>query len=465
MERIGSNWSEAARASVLLAYTSPMLSSFRFARVHYAWIVFAVTFITLLAAAGTRSTPGVLMVPLEEEFGWSRATISLAVSINLILFGFVGPFAAAMMDRWGIRPVVASALVFISAGAGLTALMTVPWQLYLLWGIVVGLGAGTMATVLAATVANRWFVRRRGLVVGLLTAASATGQLIFLPFVAWLAQERGWRYVSLTVAITTLAVVPLVLLLLRNRPEDVGIQAYGATERDPPAPARGNPVATAFKGLAMASGNRNFWLLAATFFICGASTNGLIGTHLIPASVDHGMAEVAAASLLAVVGIFDVIGTTISGWLTDRVDSRKLLFAYYGLRGLSLLFLPIAFGLPNFALILFIVFYGLDWVATVPPTIALASQTFGRASGPIVYGWIFTAHQLGAAAVASAAGIIRTVTGGYELAFVGSGALCLVAAGLSLMMRRTGDVESATPFHAEGPLLRQPGRAAGAARR
>ena len=358
-----------------------MVRTLRITRVHYAWVVFAVTFITLLAASGTRSTPGVLMVPLEEEFGWSRATISLAVSVNLILFGLVGPFAAAMMERWGIRPVVASALLFIAAGAGLTTFMSEPWQLYLLWGIVVGLGAGTMATVFAATVANRWFVQRRGLVVGLLTAASATGQLIFLPFLGYLAQEQGWRYVSLTVAISTLAVVPVVLLFLRNRPEDVGLRAYGATESDPIAPPRGNPIAVAFNGLAMASGNRNFWLLAATFFICGASTNGLIGTHLIPASVDHGMAEVTAASLLAVVGVFDVIGTTLSGWLTDRVDSRKLLFAYYGLRGLSLMFLPIAFGLPNFALILFIVFYGLDWVATVPPTITLASQTFGRAAG------------------------------------------------------------------------------------
>jgi len=321
-------------------------------------------------------------------------------------------------------------------------------------GIVVGLGAGTMATVFAATVANRWFVRRRGLVVGLLTAASATGQLIFLPFLGWLVQERGWRYVSLTVAICTLAVVPLVLLFLRNRPEDVGSRAYGASEDDPPAPPRGNPVAIAFRGLAMASGNRNFWLLAATFFICGASTNGLIGTHLIPASIDHGMAEVAAASLLAVIGIFDVVGTTISGVLTDRVDSRKLLFAYYGLRGLSLLYLPLVLGSPSFALILFIVFYGLDWVATVPPTVAITSQTFGRAAGPVVYGWIFTSHQLGAAVAASAAGVIRTMTGGYELAFIGSGLLCLLAAGLCLLMGSAGELESATPLLHDAPLVR-----------
>jgi predicted MFS family arabinose efflux permease len=298
-----------------------------------------------------------------------------------------------------------------------------------------------------------------------LTAASATGQLIFLPFLGWLAEERGWRYVSLTVAISTLAVVPLVLIFMRNGPEDVGLRALGATGDEPPPPARGNPIATAFHGLALASRDRTFWLLAATFFICGASTNGLIGTHLIPASVDHGMAVVTAASMLAVIGIFDVIGTTASGWLTDRVDSRKLLFTYYGLRGLSLLFLPVAFGLPNFALILFVVFYGLDWVATVPPTVAIASQVYGRQQGPIVYGWIFTAHQLGAACVASIAGIIRTTTGGYELAFVGSGLLCLVAAALCLFMRGQTAPDPGVILQPGGPLLRQPAPAIGTARR
>ena len=421
-------------------------------RLHYAWIVFAVAFVTIIAAAGIRATPGVLIVPLEEEFGWSRATISVAVSINLLLFGFVGPFAAAMMERWGVRPVVAGSLLLIAGGASLTTLMTAPWQLYLLWGFIVGLGAGTMAVVFGATIANMWFVRRRGLVIGLLEAASATGQLIFLPFLGWLAQERSWRYVSLTVAIAALAVVPLVLLFLRNRPEDVGLRAYGASEDDPPA-IPGNPIATAFHYLGVALGNRNFWILSATFFVCGASTAGLIGTHLIPAGVDHGMTEVTAASLLALIGLFDVVGTTASGWLTDRVDARRLLFTYYGLRGLSLLALPLVLGAPSFGLILFVVFYGLDWVATVPPTIAISTQTFGRSAGPIVFGWVFAAHQIGSATIASAAGVIRTVTGGYELAFIGSGLLCLIAAGLCLLMRLTSEMGSITPLAPASPLI------------
>jgi sugar phosphate permease len=440
---------------------NPGIASLFSNRLHYAWIVFGVAFVSIIAAAGIRATPGVLMVPLEEEFGWSRATISFAVAINLILYGFIGPFAGAAMDRWGIRLVVAGSLVLIAAGAALTTLMTSAWQLSLLWGIVVGLGAGTMASVFAATIANRWFVQRRGLVVGLLTAAGATGQLIFLPVLGWLAQERNWRDVSLTVAAAALAVVPLVLIFMRNRPADLGLRAYGASEDDPHVP-QGNPIFTAFHSLAVAAGNRNFWLLAATFFVCGASTSGVIGTHLVPAGVDHGMATVTAASLLAIMGVFDVIGTTASGWLTDRIDSRKLLFIYYGLRGLSLLYLPLAFSSPSFGLMLFIVFYGLDWVATVPPTVALSSQTFGRAAGPIVFGWIFAAHQVGAATFASAAGIVRTITGGYELAFIGSGLLCLIAAGLCPLMRRGEQAETAMPLVSDGPLIRP---AAAAARR
>ncbi len=405
-------------------------------RIHYAWIMAAMTFVVLIGASGFRSAPGVLIVPLQEAFGWSRATISLAVSINLILFGFMGPFAAAMMDRFGIRKVLTGALVTIAAGAFLTIFMTQPWQLYLLWGVAVGLGTGSMATVLAATVANQWFVARRGLVIGVLTAASATGQLVFLPVLAWLASRHGWQAVSIAIAAATVLVIPLVLVFARNRPEDVGLLRYGATGEEPPPPERRNPIAMAFGSLKMAVGSSAFWLLAGSFFICGATTNGLIGTHFIPAGIDHGMTEIAAANMLALIGIFDIIGTTASGWLTDRFDPRRLLFAYYGLRGLSLILLPFAFDLPQFALVAFIVFYGLDWVATVPPTIALATRSFGVAQSALVYGWIFAAHQLGAAAAAYAAGWLRTAQGDYVLAFTGAGYLSLVAAGMVLAINR-----------------------------
>ena len=418
-------------------------------RFHYAWVVAAVTFIAIMGAAGFRATPSVLIVPLQHEFGWNRAVISVAVSINLILFGLTGPFAAALMERFGLRVVTVGALITISAGALLTTQMTQPWQLYLLWGVIVGVGSGSMASVLAANVAGRWFVQRRGLVLGALTAAGATGQLIFLPGLGWLADNVGWRYVSITVAIGALVVAPLIAIFLRNRPRDIGARAYGATEDDAPVATTGSPIANAFRGLRLGVRSRDFWLLGGSFFICGASTNGLIGTHLIPASVDHGMAEVTAASLLAVIGVFDVIGTLASGYLTDRFDSRKLLFVYYGLRGLSLILLPYAFGSPQFGLILFIVFYGLDWVATVPPTVQLARKVFGVQNFAIVYGWIFAAHQLGAATIAFAAGAVRTVFGDYQIAFMFSGLLCLLAAGMVLRIARPrpGRVEVLEPAY------------------
>ncbi|MDP9496450.1 MAG: MFS transporter [Actinomycetota bacterium] len=407
-------------------------------RLHPAWVVAAVAFVTLLLASGFRSTPGVLIVPLEESFGWSRSTLSLAVGVNLVLFGLTGPFAAAAMLRFGVRRVVLGALSLCAIGSGLTVFMTASWQLVLLWGVVVGLGTGCLASVFAATVANRWFVARRGLVTGVLTAASATGQLVFLPLLATLATSYGWRAASLTVAGAALLGVPLALLFLHDRPEDVGARPYGADESTPPtATATGNPMAAAFAGLRLAAGSGRFWLLAGSFFVCGASTNGLIGTHFIPAAHDHGMTQVAAASLLATIGIFDIIGTTASGWLTDRFDPRALLAWYYGLRGLSLLALPVVLQTGSLPLLAFIVFYGLDWVATVPPTIALCAGVAGPERAAVVFGWVFAAHQIGAACAAYGAGVVRDGLGSYGPAFVTAGVLCAVAAALALSVGRS----------------------------
>ncbi len=402
---------------------------------HRAWLVAAVTFVALLGAAGFRAAPGVLIVPLQTEFGWSRATISLAVSVNLLLFGLTAPFAAALMERFGVRRVVACALLLVAAGSAASTRVTEPWQLVLCWGVLIGLGTGSMALVLAATVAQRWFTARRGLVTGILTAASATGQLVFLPVVAVLADGPGWRVATLVVSAGALLVVPLVLLLVRDRPADLGLLPYGATEA-PPVPVPGaRPARAALGALRSASRRPAFWLLAGGFAICGASTNGLVGTHFVPAAHDHGMGTTAAASLLALVGVFDIAGTIGSGWLTDRVDSRLLLGWYYALRGLSLLALPVLFSAaPDARLLLFVVFYGLDWVATVPPTVALCRELFGE-SGMLVFGWVFASHQVGAALAAGAAGAVRTTTGSYDLAFVVAGALCLLASGLSVSVR------------------------------
>ena len=401
-------------------------------RLHYAWVIAGVTFLTLLLGAGIRATPSILITPIEKELGWSAATISAAIAVNILLYGLMGPFAAAVIERFGLRRTVSCALLLLAGAVALTGLMTAPWQMMILWGAFVGSGTGMIALVLGATVVERWFVRDRGLVLGILTASGATGQLVFLPLLAALSTNYGRRTVSLTMALVALCLAPICALIFRNRPADIGLPRFGDDKVLPrPTGPSVNPIKRAFSALNRGIQSRDFWLLSGTFFICGASTNGLIGTHLIPACVDRGIPEVRAAGLLAVMGIFDLIGTTASGWLTDRFDSRKLLFAYYALRGLSLLFLPFAFSLNFYGLSVYAVFYGLDWVATVPPTVKLAEKSFGEANAAVMFGWIAACHQIGAAAVAWVAGLIRTETGDYSMAFLSSGWLCLLAALLS----------------------------------
>ncbi|MFJ9423081.1 MFS transporter [Streptomyces sp. NPDC101249] len=405
-------------------------------RVHRAWFVAAVTFVTIVGAAAFRSLPGLLIDPLHLEFGWSRGTIGAAVSVNLALYGLTAPFAAALMDRFGIRKVVAVALTVIAVGAGSTVWMTAAWQLMLSWGLLVGLGSGSMALAFAATVTNRWFATRRGLVTGILTAASASGQLVFLPLLSWIVETHDWRPAAVTVALAALAVVPFVWLLLRDHPADIGQKPYGATAFVPrPAPVKG-AARRAVTVLFTAARTGTFWLLAGTFAICGASTNGLIQTHFVPAAHDHGMPVTAAASLLAVIGVFDVVGTIASGWFTDRFEPRRLLAVYYALRGVSLLFLPMLLA-PSVhpPMLFFIVFYGLDWVATVPPTVALCRERFGDDSA-IVFGWVLASHQVGAALVAFLGGLARDAFGSYDMVWYASGALCAAAALMALVIRR-----------------------------
>jgi MFS family permease len=408
------------------------------ARLHRAWLVAAVAFVALIGAAGFRATPGALITPLQDEYGWSRGTISLAVSVNLLLYGLTAPFAAALMNRFGIRRVVSCALALVALGSGLTIFMTASWQLVLLWGVLVGLGTGSMALAFVATITGRWFVKHRGLVTGVLTAGGATGQLIFLPVVAWLAAHHGWRSAALVVAGGALAVIPLVLIFLREHPSDVGLPLYGATEVVTPTTPAGGAARQAIDALRFAARTRAFWLLAGGFAICGASTNGLIGTHFIPAAHDHGMPTTTAAGLLALVGLFDIIGTIFSGWLTDRVDSRILLGVYYALRGGSLLVVSQLFAAsPHPSMLVFIIFYGLDWVATVPPTVALCREYYGD-RGPVVFGWVFASHQVGAAIAATGAGLTRDHLGTYTPAWYVAGGLCLIASVLSLRLRKGG---------------------------
>jgi sugar phosphate permease len=403
-------------------------------RFHYAWVIAIVTFLVLLVTAGVRATPGILMVPLEAEFKWSRAAISLAVAINIALFGLIGPFAASVMDRWGLRRVILAAVALLAVSVALTTRMRHQWELMLLWGILVGTGTGVTSLVLAAVVATRWFETRRGLVLGALSAANATGQLVFLPLLASLVVGHGWRSATLTVSAAAAVVFVMVLIFMRDRPEDLGLQRYGQYATDHQTTAK--PPLAPVAALRHAARSRAFWVLAGTFFICGASTNGLIGTHLIAACHDYGIPEVRSAQLLAIMGIFDILGTTASGWLTDRYSSRYLLFGYYTLRGLSLLYLPFTLESGAHGLAWFAIFYGLDWVATVPPTVRLTGEAFGRENTGVIYGWIGASHQLGASLAAFGAGAVRTFADSYRPAFWIAGALCVLAGATFLTIGR-----------------------------
>ncbi|MGJ5181160.1 MFS transporter [Bradyrhizobium oligotrophicum] len=406
--------------------------------IHYGWVMVAVTFFTALVSAGTVGAPGVFIVPLQQEFGWSTAEISSALSIRFVLFGLMAPFAAALLNRYGLRNITLLAqLIVVSALVGSLAMSQV-WQLVLLWGVVIGIGTGMTALVLGATIATRWFVARRGLVVGILTASVATGQLVFLPLLASLTERLGWRVALGLICVMLGVSATAVLLLMRDRPSELGLRPYGDTGTDPivpPAPVTTPILAAALGTLRDASRAPVFWMLFATFFICGASTNGLVQVHLIPMCLDFGIPQVQAASLLAAMGIFDFFGTIMSGWLSDRYDNRWLLFWYYGLRGLSLLFLPFT-DFSFYGLSLFAMFYGLDWIATVPPTVRLTAQRFGPERANLVFGWVFAGHQLGAGTAAFGAGLSRTLLQSYLPAFFTAGALCIIAALLALMIAR-----------------------------
>lgn len=396
----------------------------------YGWVVVGVTVATLLISAGIRAAPGVLIVPLDLDTNWGRGLIATAVSVGLLLFGFAGPLAGWLVDRWGPRAVMLAGLAMMAASMVASALMRAPWQMLLFWGAVSGLATGLVGAVMGTAVANRWFYARRGLVLGIFGAATSAGQLIFLPAIVGMTAVIGWRGASWVLAGFAAALIPVVFLLMRNSPADVDALPLGLTQ--PPPASATRPAGMAVMGVALRS--PTFWLLSATFFICGASSNGIVGTHFVPHAVDHGISQTTAAGALALMGFMNFVGTLGSGFLTDRYDPRVLLAVYYGFRGLSLLFLP--FVSNPLGLAIFAILFGLDYIATVPPTSALVADTFGRANAGTVFGWVFCAHQIGAALAAWLGGVAYELTGGYGIAFIAAGVLAIAATGLSLGIRR-----------------------------
>ena len=418
---------------------APRLAKMSSSRFHYAWVVLAVVFIGMLAGVGVRAAPGVMILPLQKAFGWDVSTISGAISVNIMLMGACAPFVTGLMQAIGLKRTMLGCLFILMLATGLSSFMTAPWQFYLTWGLMVGIGAGAGAVGLAGAVANRWFARRNGFATGLLFAANAAGQLIFLPILAMLADRYGWRGVSVGVTVAIAAVLPVVWLLLPESPAAVGIPAFGATTIEPlPHSPGGNMFGVAFSALRRASKSMDFWLLCGTFSICGLSTNGLINTHLIAYCADFGIPTVQGASILAVIGAFSLVGSACSGWLCDRYSPRVLLFWYYGLRGLSLVVIPFT-SFDGVSLGVFAVFYGLDWVATGPATFALTNEVFGRRDAPVIVSWIFASHQVGGAIAAFGAGAVRSFSGSYLLAFVASGAACLMASMLVLRITPRGE--------------------------
>ncbi|MEN9936457.1 MAG: hypothetical protein RLZZ387_3036 [Chloroflexota bacterium] len=411
-------------------------------RLFYGWVVVAVTALTLVVSAGVRSAPGVFLVPMLPDFGDDRAAISLAASLGILLFGLASPLAGTLMDRFGPRRTMLAGLAVVAVSMLLSARMASRWELYLFWGLMSGFGTGMASAVLGAAVANRWFVARRGLVVGLFGASTSAGQLIFVLLLAWLAATFGWRISVLAMGVVAAAVLLPILLLMRDDPADVGQQAYGA-----PADAPATRAAPEAGVMGRALRSSTFWLLAITFFVCGATSNGLIGVHFIPHAVDHGIGQVVAAGTLSLMGLFNFVGTIGSGWLTDRYDPRRLLFVYYGFRGLSLFLLP--FTTNEVGLVVFAVLFGLDYIATVPPTTALVADTFGRRNVGTVFGWVFCAHQVGAAMAAWVGGVARESLGGYALTFVAAGVLAVAAAGLSLRIGRATQTPAPSPAPAQ----------------
>ena len=410
---------------------------------NYVWIIVGIIFIALLSAAGIRATPAIMILPLEHEFGWSRTTISFVISVNIALYGLIGPFSAAAMQSYGIRRMILGAMGLLAIGTLLSTFMTLPWHMMLAWGVIVGAGSGVVANTLAATIVGRWFETRRGLAMGILTASAATGQMVFLPLMAYMVDHVGWRSVALMVSGVAALAIPVIALLLPEKPADIGMRRYGQIDDSVHSTMTGaNPFVAAIGALKKAIRIKDFWLLFFSFFVCGMSTNGYIGAHFIAMCSDYGILAVGGASILATMGVLDLVGTTLSGWLSDRYNARVLLFWYYGLRGIALIFLPQAFGISYFGLPIFAIIYGLDWIATVPPTVRLANDVFGRAAAPIIFGWVVVGHQLGAASAALLAGYMRNSLGSYTASSMMMGVACIIAAVMVLRIhgqRHPGD--------------------------
>ncbi|HKZ05990.1 MAG TPA: MFS transporter [Methylomirabilota bacterium] len=412
-------------------------------RLHYAWVVLAAVVLIMLTASGLRAVFGTFIKPLETEFGWDRASLSGAAALSLLLLGAIGPFVGWLADRWGPKRVMVLFLAVLGLGSILSSRITSLWELYLTAGVLMAIGAGGMGMSTAATIAARWFEARRGLVLGMLGAGMSAGQLVVIPLAVWLTLHYGWRQSFLWLGISVfLTAIPITVLLVRDSPAQMGVAAYGARTH---AGAAGHQAAAAERRVALGEAMTHpaFWLLAATFFVCGYTSNGLVLTHLVPHAAEHGFSEMHAAQALGVMGAMNIVGTILSGWICDRFGRKGPLAVYYGVRGLSLLFLLYVWNVPS--LHIFAAVFGLNYISTVPPTTTLTANIFGRYSVGMLSGWIYFSHQVGSALGAAAGGWIFDLTGSYSWAFVSAAILAFIASGMALAIKEENVSTTPTP--------------------
>jgi MFS family permease len=400
---------------------------------HDAWIVLGAVMIIMLLASGLRAVFGVFIKPIEATFGWDRASLSGVAALSLLLLGAVGPVAGWLADRWGPRRVIVFGCLILAAGTVLSSQVMSLWQIYLSAGVLMAVGGGGIQMSTAATVAARWFEARRGLVLGILGGAMSAGQLVIIPLAVWLTLHHGWRQSFLWLGIALLIIaLPLALWFVKDDPARYGLQPYGAGQsrpeggQHPKTPERRVPIGEAMQVPA-------FWLLASTFFVCGYTTGGLVLTHLVPHAADHGFSEMNAAQAMGVMGALNILGTVASGWICDHFGRKGPLAFYYAVRGLSLLFLLYVWNVPS--LNLFAAIFGLNYISTVPATTTLTANIFGRYSIGTLSGWIYFAHQVGAALGAAVGGWMFQATGSYGWAFVSGAVLAFVAAALALAIK------------------------------
>ncbi|NRG26617.1 MFS transporter [Bacillus circulans] len=398
---------------------------------HYAWIIVFVTFLTFLAVQGVRLSFGAFVEPWETEFSMNRGTISLISTLSFVIYGLSQPLIGRLVDKLGARLILSFSTFLVGISIFLTAFVTHPWQLFFLYGIMVSLGVGGASNVAATVVVTNWFNEKRGLAFGIMEAGFGAGQMLLVPGSLLLIHLLNWKMtVFILGAFLVLFVFPIVLLFLRNHPKEKGLVPIGGEiAEDDSVPKKTLDTNTSIWNVFL---KRQFWFLILPFAICGFTTTGLMDTHLIPFSHDHGFSTSVTSAAVSILAGFNIIGILLSGIIADRWSSRKMLFLLYGIRALSIAILLSSHN--STLLLIFAVIFGLVDFATVAPTQLLATQYFEEYSIGFILGWLFLSHQIGSALGAYLPGFFYNETGSYTISFYFSIIILVGAAILNIFL-------------------------------